>query len=492
MSDEKLQDNTQEESKKESLLDELLESSSLPNEEDTTSLAKKGLNAFISELCEPENQSEKVSGLLINKMLAKLDKKISKQVDEVLHNKEFQKLESTWRSLKYLVDSTDFRENTKINILNVSKDELIEDFEDTPEITKSALYKLVYTGEYGQFGGQPYGSIVGEYSFSAAARDIGLLQKIASVSAMSHAPFIASAAPEFFGVGSYTKLSNLNDLNDIFEQPQYAKWNGFRESEDSRYVGLTAPRFLLRLPYSKDTVKVKSFDYEENVSSDHDDFLWGQSSFALASRVHDSFAKYRWGANIIGPKGGGSVEDLPVYTFECLGDTQTKIPTEVLISERREYELSELGFIGLSMRKGSNNAAFFSANSCQKPKVFPNTPEGNIAEMNYKLGAQLPYLFIVSRLSHYIKVLQRENIGTWKEKEDLENGLNEWISQYVVNMENPSADIKSRCPLREASVKVSSVDGDPGWYKVQLNVRPHFKYMGASFTLSLVGKLENK
>jgi type VI secretion system protein ImpC len=474
------------------ILEELLDISNLSAGEDSGSLAKKGLNAFINELCEPSRQGEKISGALINDMLAKLDQKISKQMDHILHHRDFQKLESSWRSLKYLVDNTDFRENTKVNILNVSKDELIDDFEDAPEIPKSALYKLVYTGEYGQFGGQPYGAIVGNFDFNPDARDVGLLQDIASVSAMSHAPFISAAGPKFFGVESYSKLPDLNDLNSIFEMPQYAKWNGFRESEDSRYVGLTCPRFLLRLPYSESTTKAKKFDYTEDVSEGHNEFLWGNAAFAMAGRIHNSFAKYRWSANITGPKGGGAVEDLPIYNYEALGETQTKIPTEVLVSERREFELAEQGFIGLSMRKGSNNAAFFSANSCQKPKIFPNTPEGKAAETNYKLGGQLPYLFIVSRLSHYIKVLQRENIGSWKERDELERELNKWISQYVVNMENPSPEVKSRCPLRAAEIKVSEVAGEPGWYKVQMSVRPHFKYMGASFTLSLVGKLEKQ
>ncbi|MCF6765810.1 type VI secretion system contractile sheath large subunit [Thiotrichales bacterium 19S3-7] len=474
------------------ILEDLLDISNLSQGEDAVNLAKKGLNAFVNELCEPSRQGEKISGTLINDMLARLDKKISKQMDQIIHHENFQKLESSWRSLKYLVDNTDFRENTKINILNVSKEELIDDFEDAPEITKSALYKLVYTAEYGQFGGQPFGAIVGNYNFNPDSRDVGLLQNIASVSTMAHAPFIAAAGPKFFGVDSYGKLPNLNDLSSIFEMPQYTKWNGFRESEDARYVGLTCPRFLLRLPYSDTTVKVKKFDYAEDVSGGHEEFLWGNAAFALAGRINDSFAKYRWSANITGPKGGGSVEDLPIYNFEALGETQTKIPTEVLISERREYELAEQGFIGLSMRKGSDNAAFFSANSCQKPKTFPNTPEGKAAETNYKLGTQLPYLFIVSRLSHYIKVLQRENIGSWKERDELERELNKWISQYVVNMENPSAEVKSRCPLREADIKVSDVAGEPGWYRVQLNIRPHFKYMGASFTLSLVGKLEKQ
>ena len=236
----------------------------------------------------------------------------------------------------------------------------------------------------------------------------------------------------------------------------------------------------------------KSFNFTEDVSSGNSSFLWGNASFAFASRLTQSFADYRWCANIIGPQGGGTVGDLPIYNYQSMGEIQTKIPTEVLISERREFELAEQGFISLTMRKNSDNAAFFSANSTQKAKFFGNTKEGKEAETNYKLGTQLPYVFVVNRLAHYIKVLQRENIGTWKERGDLETELNNWIRQYVADMDAPGPEVRSRRPLRSAQITVSDVDGDPGWYKVSLSVRPHFKYMGASFTLSLVGKLDKK
>jgi type VI secretion system protein ImpC len=235
----------------------------------------------------------------------------------------------------------------------------------------------------------------------------------------------------------------------------------------------------------------KRLHYNENVSEGNDKFLWGNAAFALATRLTQSFAKYRWCANIIGPQAGGAVYDLPVYPYESMGQIQNKIPTEVLLSERKEYELSEQGFIALTMRKESDNAAFFSANSAQKPKVFADTPAGKEAETNYKLGMQLPYLFIATRLSHYIKVLQREQIGSWKERSDLERELNDWLSQYIVDMENPVAEVRSKKPLRAASISVEDIAGEPGWYKSTLLLRPHFKYMGAFFTLSLVGKLES-
>jgi type VI secretion system protein ImpC len=415
---------------------------------------------------------------------------MSLQLDAILHHPDVQKVESAWRSLKFLVDNTDFRENIKIEILNVTKDELLEDFEDAPEIPKCGLYRTVYTSEYGQFGGQPYGALIGNYEFGAGPQDIKLLQHVASVSAMSHAPFIAAAGAQMFGLENFDALPGLKDLKAVFEAPQYTKWQSFRESEDARNVGLALPRFLLRLPYGPDSQPIKSFNYQEDVSASHSHYLWGNAAFALGSRITDSFAKYRWCANIIGPQGGGAVEDLPLHQYEAMGAVQTKIPTEILISERREFELAEEGFIGLTMRKGSDNAAFFSANSVQKPKSFGISAEGKEAETNYKLGLQLPYLFIVNRMAHYLKVMQRENIGSWKERVDLERELNNWIRQYVADMDNPLPGVRSRRPLRQAEVTVEDVEGEPGWYRVGLKVRPHFKYMGAFFTLSLVGKLD--
>lgn len=474
------------------LLDDIVQATKLKPADEAYQITKQGVQAFIDELLKPEREGVKISQALVDEMIANIDQKLSKQVDTILHNEDFQKLESAWRSLKFLIDRTDFRENNKIEILSVSKQDLLDDFEDAPEITKSGLYRLCYTQEYGQFGGKPYGLMVGNYEFGPGPQDVKLLQDVASVATMAHAPFIAAAGPAFFGLEGFSGLPNMKDLKSIFEGPQYVKWQSFRESEDSRNVGLTLPHFLLRLPYGQDTQPVKTFNYNENVSDGNGSFLWGNAAFAFASRITDSFAKYRWCANIIGPQGGGAVEDLPMYQYEAMGELQTKIPTEILISERREFELAEEGFIALTMRKGSDNAAFFSANSVQKPKNFPNTKEGKQAELNYKLGTQLPYTFIVDRLAHYIKVIQRENIGTWKERGDLERELNNWIRQYVADQDNPSPGVRSRRPLRQAEISVSDVEGDPGWYRVSLRVRPHFKYMGASFTLSLVGKLDKE
>ncbi|MBB3142565.1 type VI secretion system contractile sheath large subunit [Halomonas organivorans] len=473
-----------------SLLDQVMAQTRMAPADEGYDVAKQGVAAFIGELLKSDDGQQQVNKSVVDRMIVELDRKIGHQVDEILHDQQFQHLESAWRGLKLLVDRTDFRENIKLNVLHATKEELLDDFEFAPEISQSGLYQHVYAAEYGQFGGEPVAAMIGHYDFTPSTPDIKLLQYTASVGAMSHAPFLSSVAPSFFGIDSFEELPNIKDFKAIFEGPKYARWRSLRESEDARYLGLTAPRFLLRMPYDPVENPVKSFHYEESVSERHDHYLWGNTAYLLAERLNDSFAKYRWCPNIIGPQSGGAVENLPVHTYEALGQLQSKIPTEVLITDRREFEMAEEGFISLTMRKGSDNAAFFSANSVQKPKSFPNTPEGREAETNYKLGTQLPYMFIVNRLAHYIKVLQREQIGSWKERQDLERELNTWIRQYVADQENPPADVRSRRPLRAASVQVSDVEGDPGWYQVSLAVRPHFKYMGANFELSLVGRLD--
>lgn len=472
------------------LLDEIVQATRLRPEDEGYASTKAGIQAFLKNLVGTSGQ-QKISGSLVDQMIGEIDAKLSLQVNAIMHSEQFSKIESAWRSLKFLVDRTDFRQNIRLEFVNVSKEDLLSDFEDAPEVVKSGLYKTVYTAEYGQFGGQPVGAMIANYEFGPKPQDIQLLQYVASVAAMSHAPFIAAADKSFFGIDSWEALPDLKDLHSIFEMPQYAKWRSFRESEDARYVGLTLPKFLLRLPYGADTVPCKSFDFKEQ-AQDNSEFCWGNTAFAFATRLTESFAKYRWCVNIIGPQGGGSVENLPLYQFEQNGQVQTKIPTQVLISERREYELAEEGFIALTMRKGSDNAAFFSANSCLKSKVFANTPEGKAAETNYKLSAQLPYMMIMNRLAHYVKVIQRESLGTAKERVDLEHELNTWISQYVTEMDNPDPVTRAKRPLRMASVEVNDVEGDPGWYTVSIKARPHFKYMGASFTLSLVGKLDKE
>lgn len=472
-----------------SLIDQIMQETRLKPADEGYETAKKGIQAFITDLLEPQRRGEKVEQKVVDVMIQEIDVRIGQQVDQIIHHENFQKIESAWRGLKLVIDRTDFRENIKMELLSVSKPELLEDFEDAPDVTKSGLYKHAYSAEYGQFGGQPYGAIISDYQFSPGAQDVSLLGHVASVCAMSHAPFIGGAGPEFFGIDSFEGMPNLKDLESIFEGPQYAKWQSFRESDDARNVGLAMPRFMLRQPYGEDN-QSKAFNYVESVDGSKENFLWGNSSFAFATNLTRSFAKYRWCPNIIGPQSGGVVEDLPMHKYEEDGETKTMPPVETMLSDRREFELCEQGFMGLTVRKGTDNATFFSANSPQKAKFFGNDEEAKQAETNFKLGTELPYLFVINRLAHYIKVLQRENIGSWKTRSELQSELQKWIRQYVADQDNPPPAVRSKRPLREAMIEVTEDAGNPGWFRVEMKVRPHFKYMGASFTLSLAGKLD--
>jgi len=474
-----------------SLLDQVMAETRMSPEDDGFETARKGVEAFISDLLKPSRNFDKVEKKLVDDMIAAIDQKISLQLDEVIQAPEFKKIESAWRGLRFLVDRTDFSQNIAIEMISSSKDELIEDFEDAPDVTRSGLYKHVYSAEYGQFGGKPYGAIIGGYNINPTAQDMKLLQDMASVSAMSHAPFITAAGPRFFGLDSFQGMPALKDLESIFEGPQYVKWNGFRDMDDSRNVALTVPRFMLRAPYGEDN-QVKEFNYQEGIGTEFEKLCWGNASYAFAANMSRSFAKYRWCPNIIGPQSGGEVLDLPVYKYQENGETKIYSPTEVMLSDRQEFELAEQGFIGLIARKGTDNATFFSANTCQKAKFFGNSPEDKQAETNFKLGTELPYLFMIDRLAHYIKVLQREHIGSWKTKNDLDRELNNWVRQYVADQDNPPPEVRSRKPLREARILVSDDEGNPGFYRVEMHVRPHFKYMGSSFTLSLAGKLDKE
>ena len=468
----------------------LMELGRMDDESKIRELACLGLKALCVEVDSNKYSKKRVDQILVDEIVAEIDEKIGEYIDQILHQTEFQKKEAIWRSLYSLVKNTNFDENIEIGILNVSMQDLKNDFNDCIDITQSGLYKKVYSEEYGQFGGSPYAVIVSNFEFTPNSSDIKLLKYISAVSSVSHCPFIASASPKMLGLNSFEEVSAIKDMPSIFESPHHTDWRGLREMEDSRYIALTLPRFLLREPYTAENNPISEFNYNEFIGGMHENFLWGNASFLLATRIIDSFAKYRWCPNIVGPLGGGTVDDLPSYQFTRYGEYQTKIPVEVLISDRMEYELSEQGFIPLIMRKTSNNAAFFSACSIQKPKKFGNGSNAKAMEENYKLGSQLPYLFIVTRLAHYIKVLQRENIGTWKSKPDIVKELNDWIRQYVSDQENPPMIVRSKKPLRAATVYVEQPEGEPGWYNVKLDIVPHFKYMGANFTLTLKGRLD--
>ena len=473
------------------IIESIMQRSKYTKDDESYSVVKQGVSEFISNIITTNNAEEKINKLALDEMIAHIDTLLSAQMDEILHNKSFQELESTWRGIRFLVERTNFNENVKIDLLDATKEEILDDFENNLDITQSTLYKQIYSAEYGQFGGEPVGAIVADYELDKSNQDMTFLNKMSSIAAMSHSPLLTSLSAKFFGLDNFAELENIKDLKSLLEGPQYTRWRTFRENEDAKYTGCMVNRFLTRSPYIPEDNPIKSFNYRETVDK-HDDMLWGNGAYAFATRLTDSFADYRWCGNIIGPKGGGAVKDLPTYTYENYGSVQTKIPTEVLITDRREFELAENGFITLTLRRDSNNAAFFSANSVLKPKVFPNTPEGKAAETNFRLGTQLPYVFLISRLAHYLKVLQREEIGTWKERSDVERGLNEWLRQYISDQENPPADVRSRRPFRNARVIVSDIAGEPGWYKIELLARPHFKFMGANFELSLVGKLDKE
>lgn len=448
-----------------------------------------GLRAML-RLCGAD--AANASPALADYLIALIDGKISEQVNAVMHHPDFMALEATWRGLRFLVDRLDFSQNIQLEYINVSKDNLLRDFQDSPEVVTSGLYRHIYTAEFGQFGGVPVAAVIADYTFTPGPRDMQLLQYVASVASMAHAPFFAAAGKEFFGLDEWRGLPDIKDLPGIFDSPRYERWKSFRENPNARYVGLTLPGILLRLPYGEDGAPpAASFNFTEELSGE-DSFCWGNTAFALAARLGDSFAKYRWCVNIIGPDGGGRVEDLPFSRHEAMWGIQDKIPTRAIVTERREFELAELGFIPLAIGRTPHEAVFFSANSALKPKIFPKTPEGASAEISFRLSTQFPYMMLMNRLAHYIKILQRENMGSWRESGELTRELNKWISQYVTAMDTPDALTRSRRPLRMARIDVRAIDNDAGWYAVTMLARPHFKYMGVNFTLSLEGRLERQ
>jgi type VI secretion system protein ImpC len=472
------------------LLDEVMNVSKLESSTDGYDLAKVGVQSLLSNLLQ-EDESDlvvKVDKKLVDEMIAELDARLSEQLDAILHNEDFQKVENKWRGLQFLVNRTDFDENIKVELLDASLDELKEDFEDAPKLSQSALYDIAYTQEYGQFGGEPVGVVLGDFEFSYGASDVEFLKSMADLSSVTHAPFISAASPSMFGLKDYNELGSLSELESVFDGPQYLPWHGLREHDTARNLGIVMPRYMGRVLYGMNK-PVKAFDYQE-VVEDKEQYLWSSAIYPYGTRLTESFASYRWCPNIIGPQSGGALLNMPVNSVERDGTLTLDGPIESVISDRKEMELSDLGFIALSLRKGSDNAAFFSSNSVLRPKVFGSDPEEKAMELNYRLGTQLPYLFIVNRLAHYIKVLQRENLGSWKSRVDLESELNKWIRQYIADQENPSPATRSQRPLRKAAITVTSVEGESGWYEVGLEVTPHFKFMGANFTLSLTGVLE--
>jgi len=441
---------------------------------------------FVNSIIESGQSVDKIDKTVLDHHIAEIDRKLSQQLDEIMHHPKFQQMESAWRSLKFLVDRTDFTKNVKIDLLDMSKDDLAEDFEDAPETIQSGLYKHVYTDEYDTPGGEPYATVVSNYEFSSNAADIALLTEISRVSASCHCPFLGGVTPKFFGKDSIHDLPKIEDLQNYMDRTEFLKWNAFRETEDARYVGLTLPRFSLRLPYGSETTPVKEFNYEEGVrGEDHDKYLWGNASFSFATNMVRSFLDNGWCVQIRGPESGGKVEDLPVHHFDVGKGTQMKIPTEILIPETREFEFAQQGFIPLSFYKNRDYACFFSANSAQKPQEYDDPA----VTANMRINSRLPYIYLVSRIAHYLKVIQRENIGSTKDKTALQDELNEWISGLVTEMNNPGPDLIATHPLKAAEVEVNEIEDNPGFFSVSLAVMPHFQIEGIDINLSLVSQM---
>ncbi|CAN7726223.1 type VI secretion system contractile sheath large subunit [Caballeronia sp. dw_19] len=446
----------------------------------------QALRVFLDMIAESSQHVDRLDKSLIDHHMASIDRKISEQLDAIMHNETFQQIESAWRGLKFLVDGTDFRKNVKIEVLDVSKDALRQDFEDTPEIIQSGLYLHTYIQEYDTPGGEPIGSVISNYEFDRSPQDIALLRNISKVSAAAHMPFIGSVAPKFFGKESMEEVASIRDIGNYFDRAEYLKWKSFRESDDARYIGLTLPRFLVRLPYGPDTVPVRAFNYTEAVKGpDHNRYLWANASFAFAANMVKSFIDNGWCVQIRGPQAGGLVGDLPIHLYDLGTGNQAKIPTEVLIPETREFEFANLGFIPLSYYKNHDHACFFSAHSAQKPAIYDTKD----ATANSRVNARLPYIFLLSRIAHYLKLIQRENIGTTKDRRVLELELNTWIKTLVTEMTDPGDSLQASHPLREAKVTVEDIEDNPGFFRVKLFIVPHFQIEGMDLNLSLVSQM---
>ena len=445
-----------------------------------------GMQVFMECLAKAGTQVEKLDKALIDHHIAELDYQISCQLDAVLHHPEFQKVESLWRGVKSLVDKTDFRRNVKIELLDLSKDDLRQDFEDAPEIIQSGLYLQTYVAEYDTPGGEPIAALVSAWEFDASAQDVALLKNISRVAASAHMPFIGSVGPAFFQKETMEEVAAIKDIGNHFERAEYIKWNAFRETDDARYIGLVMPRVLGRLPYGPDTVPVRSFNYVEEVKGpDHHKYLWTNASFAFAANMVRSFVTNGWCVQIRGPQAGGAVQDLPIHLYDLGTGNQVKIPSEVMIPETREFEFANLGFIPLSYYKNRDYACFFSANSAQKPALY-DAPD---ATANSRINARLPYIFLLSRIAHYLKIIQRENIGTTKDRRLLELELNNWIRGLVTEMTDPGDELQASHPLRDGKVVVEDIEDNPGFFRVKLYAVPHFQVEGMDVSLSLVSQM---
>src|SRR5437588_6790288 len=470
-----------------SLLDRIAEEGRFTYNDAARERGKDLVKVFVQEVLERAATVPKDAETAINARIAQIDNLVSAQLNEVMHHPDFQKLEGSWRGLRYLLDQSETGEGLKIKIFNVKKTELLRDLQRAAEFDQSALFKKVYEEEFGVFGGAPFSALIGDYEFGRGPEDLELLEKISNVASAAHAPFLSAASAELLNLDSFTSLGAPRDMSKIFDSTEYAKWKSFRASEDSRYVGLALPHILMRLPYGKDNVSVEAFNYEEAVDgTDHSKYLWGNAAYALGARLTDAFAKYGWCAAIRGVEGGGLVEGLPAHTFRTdEGDVALKCPTEIAVTDRREKELADQGLVPLVHCKGTDKAAFFSIQSCNKPKLY----DSDSATANARISAQLPYMMATCRFAHYLKSMMRDKIGSFMSRSDCQRFLNQWINNYVCADDNATQSVKAQLPLREANIEVSEVAGKPGVYKAVAFLRPHFQLDELSVSLRLVAEL---
>jgi type VI secretion system protein ImpC len=456
--------------------------------------AKSAVEAAVLTLAQQALSNSTVIGKDVTKsiqaMIAAIDKKLTDQVNAILHNEDFQKLESAWRGLHYMVNNTESDEHLKIRVMDISKKELSKTLKKFKGAAwdQSPMFKKIYEQEYGQFGGEPFGALVGDYHFDQSPPDVELLGEMAKIAASAHAPFITGASSNLMQMESWQELANPRDLTKIFQTPEYAAWRSLRESDDSKYLGLCMPRFLARTPYGANTNPVEEFDFEEDVAgADHSKYSWANAAYAMATNINRSYKLYGWGSRIRGIESGGAVENLPLHTFPSDdGGVDQKCPTEIAISDRREAELSKAGLLSLIHRKNSDFAAFIGAQSLHKPAEYDD-PD---ATANANLAARLPYLFACNRFAHYLKCIVRDKIGSFKEREEMQRWLNKWIMNYVDgDPVNSSETTKAQKPLAAAEVVVEEVEGNPGYYTSKFFLRPHYQLEGLTVSLRLVSKL---
>ena len=471
------------------LLDQIIRDGKMARLETQQAYARDMIGEFIKAVPVPEQPGAKIDDIAaaINGRIKEIDELLSAQLNEILHDPAFQRVEATWRGLNYLVKQTETGTRLKLRVLNATRDELQKDLDKAVEFDQSQLFKKIYEEEYGTYGGAPYSALLADFEIGRHPQDIDFVMKLSQVAAAAHAPLITAAAPALFDMESFTELGLPRDLAKIFESIELVKWRSFRESEDSRYVALCLPHVLLRLPYGKKTVPVEQFDYEEDVDGkNHTKYLWGNAAWALGARITAAFARYNWCGAIRGVEGGGLVEGLPAHIFDTgEGDKALKCPTEVSITDRREKELSDLGFISLVHCKSTDHAAFFGGATANKP-IHYNLDSANA---NARLSATLPYLLAASRFAHYIKVMMRDKVGSFLSRDDVKTFLNTWINQYILAKDDAGQELKAKYPLRDARVDVVDVAGKPGAYRATVFLRPHFQLEELTASIRLVAEL---